>query len=52
MSNRGSKFHPSRVSGHQKFLRAKIVNEEMKKLKKEKPMRTIDLKKADLHKQI
>lgn len=46
--NRGSKFHPSRISGHQKFLRSKKANEEIETREKlKKKMIPIDIKKQD-----
>ncbi len=45
--NRGGSFHASRVSGHQKFLRAKKANEEIEKSKKKFKLKPLDLKKND-----
>ena len=33
-NGKGSNYHPARVSGHQKFLRAKAANEEFAKPEK------------------
>lgn len=43
--NRGGNFHPSRVSGHQKFLRAKEANEAPKK--KRAKIKPLNLSKSD-----
>ncbi len=45
--NRGGNFHPSRVSGHAKFLRAKDFNEEQARKRKKRPIKPLDLSKGD-----
>jgi hypothetical protein len=40
---KGSTYHPARVSGHQKFLRAKAVNEELGKPKKVEAIEPLDI---------
>jgi hypothetical protein len=46
---KGGRFHPSRISGHQKFLRAKQANEEIEKTAKikEKKGKDFDMKNGD-----
>lgn len=41
---KGSRFHPARISGHQKFLRAKEVNESPKR--KKNKLKPLDLSKS------
>ena len=45
MKVKGSKFHPARISGRQKFLRQKQWEEDNKKETRE--MKSLDLKKQD-----
>ena len=45
--SRGGKYHPSRVSGYQKFLRAKQANKEIEKKNIKKSLKIIDIKKQD-----
>ena len=42
---KGSRFHPARISGVQKFLRAKEENEKPKK--SNKPIKPLDLSKPN-----
>lgn len=45
---KGSRFHPARISGHQKFLRAKAANEMIElTAKKKKKVNPLDLSKGD-----
>ena len=41
------RFHPSRISGYQKFLRAKEANERAEKEKKTRPMIPVNLGEQD-----
>ncbi len=44
-TQKGSRFHPARISGHQKFLRAKEANETPKK--KKAVIKPLDLSKSN-----
>lgn len=49
-SQKGSRWHPPRIPGHEKFQRAKDVNEmaeKEKKLKEKKKTKNIDTKKQN-----
>lgn len=44
---KGSRYHPARVSGHAKFLRAKDYDEQQARKRKKRPIEPVDMSKSD-----